>query len=90
MYDDSNDDDDDDEIALNVFRQKLNLPKSLTFQDYVDADRDLESGEAVTEDAILADLVALTNSNEEKDEAEEQETEVSSDLIPRVGKQFQA
>ena len=88
MYDESSDD--DDEIPLNVLRQKLNLPESLTFQDYVDVDRDLESGEAVTEDAILADLVALTNSNEEKDEAEEQENEVSSDLIPRVGKQFQA
>ena len=51
-------------------RDRLNLPDSMSFDDYVDVDKDVETTETVTEQKILADLLNL---HEEEDGEETRE-----------------
>ena len=48
--------DDEDNLPLAVLRERLNLPDSMSFDDYDDVDKDVETSETVTEQTILADF----------------------------------
>ena len=65
---------DEDEIPLSVLRERLHLPDSLSFDDYVNVDNNLETSETVTEESILAELTTLTGEEEEEEEDAENET----------------
>ena len=69
--DDVEDDDDEDILPLTVLRDRLNLPDSMSFDDYVDVDKDVETTETVTEQTILADLLNLHEEEEDGEETRE-------------------
>ena len=71
--------DDEDNLPLAVLRERLNLPDSMSFDDYVDVDKDVETSETVTEQTILADLLNL---HEEEEEAVEDDGEETRELVP--------
>ena len=61
-----------DLIPLSILRERLQLPETLTFDDYVSVDDDLLSSEELTEADILAELFQ-SDIVEEEVEAEEEE-----------------
>ena len=66
------DDEEEDLIPLSILRERLQLPETLTFDDYVSVDDDLLSSEELTEADILAELFQ-SDIVEEEVEAEEEE-----------------
>ena len=46
------DEDDEDTIPLSVLRERLHLPETMTFEDYVDIDNALHAHEELTEEDI--------------------------------------
>ena len=67
--------DDEDDIPLSVLRERLCLPESMTFEDYVNVDNDLATDEVLTEEAILSSLrpqAAATQNEEEEDDEDEE------------------
>ena len=48
--------DDEDTIPFSVLHERLHLPETMTFEDYVDVDNELHAHEELTEEDILASL----------------------------------
>ena len=63
--DNDNDDDDEDSIPLSLLRERLNLPATMTFEDYVSVDDDLQTDEKITEATILSELTANNDGEQE-------------------------
>ena len=64
-------DDDEDDIPLAVLRERLRLPETMTFDDFVNADSDLATDEVLTE----ADIIASLRPNQQTSQIEEEEEE---------------
>ena len=56
--DNDNDNDDEDSIPLSLLQERLNLPATMTFEDYVSVDDDLQTDEEITEARLLSVLTA--------------------------------
>ena len=65
-------------IPLSVLRERLQLPESMTFDDYVRVDDELQAHEDLTEADIVAELQSdsVVNAIEEEEEEEEENAEV--------------
>ena len=68
--------DPDDDIPLSVLRERLQLDPSLSFNDYLNVDRELATGQTETEESIFAAL--RDEDNEQNDESEDESTEPES------------
>ena len=72
---DSETEDPDDDIPLAILRERLQLDPSLTFNDYLNVDRNLATGQTETEESILASLRGdLNEENEEQNNESDDET----------------
>ena len=56
--DNDNDNDDEDSIPLSLLRERLNLPATMTFEDYISVDDDLQTDEEITKARLLSVLTA--------------------------------
>ena len=59
-------------IPLSVLRERLLLPESMTFDDYVDVDKDVQAHEELTEEELIAEL--QPNDFAEEEQEDDQET----------------
>ena len=62
-------------IPLSILRERLQLPESMTFEDYVRVDDDVQAHEEITEMDIMAELQSGSVNNEQVEEEEEEEEE---------------
>ena len=67
--------DDEDDIPLAVLRERLSLPETMTFEDYINVDSDLATEEVLTEDELFASLRTTPQTTQGKEEEEEEEDE---------------
>ena len=63
--------DDEDTIPLSVLRERLRLPETMTFEDYVNVDNDVQAHEELTEEDILASLQSTEIPFDEEEEDED-------------------
>ena len=66
-------DDDEDDIPLAVLRERLSLPETMTFEDYINVDSDLATDEVLTEDELFASLRPTEQTTQGEEEEEEEE-----------------
>ena len=76
-------DDEKDEIPLAILRSRLQLPESMTFEDYVNIDSNVQTDEEMTETEIVAELQRGLMPDLEAGEEEEKVEEVSA-IEPNV------
>ena len=81
--------DPDDDIPLSILRERLHLDPSLSFDDYLNVDQDLATGQTETEESIFASLrESPEEENENESDEETTDTEAPSmstfDALNRV------
>ena len=67
--------DEEDSIPLSLLRERLNLPETLTLEDYVD--EHLVTNETVTEDSIRNEIMEAARGQDEEEDDIEDEPEVT-------------
>ena len=68
---DDDDNEEEDVIPLSILRERLQLPKTMTFKDYVGVDDAVQTDEALSESDILAELRSTDVDEVEEDEVDE-------------------
>ena len=75
---------DDKDIPLSVLHQRLHLDPSLTFEDYLNINRDVITSEFESEEDIMAAVQSQTNINEEASEDNEDDIEATHEEPPPI------
>ena len=78
----STEQDDEDDLPLAILRERLQLPDSMSFEDYVRVDENVLSHEELSEADIVAELISDPTTQEEDEEEEEEEEVAQTESNP--------